>query len=409
MILIENKRTKIEKLKEKYPGAQIIDVTSKSNNAFVRLSPFFPIGGIPVPFSSEEEAETVEGIWQALKVFEKEGVDVEKLYNRRMTGLKRTETKLGKCLGHQKGLQSEELLDYIDARKEIYVPAYNWMLEHRCWNLVLRIKEMCVEGVVVLLDYNTNPDIENASKPLSHASLIIKAVERLLTDEEKAAWPKQMQELKVRVKEETKKREARKSRWQEMKLAAAVKGNPSKYNPIWVWDQQKAKKKLDFIFFWKEGSAKLEHVSKGCLSQWQKCKFIVDGVSYNCAEQYMMAEKARIFGDEETRQRIMKEDSPDEIKQLGREVKGFDPDVWDQHKFDVVVKGNLAKFGQNETLLKFLLGTSSAILVEASPYDRVWGIGMKEDNKDAMDAEKWYGINLLGFALMVVRDKLIQG
>ena len=409
MILIENKRTKIEKLKEKYPGAQIIDVTSKSNNEFVRLSPFFPIGGIPVPFSSEEEAETVEGIWQALKVFEKEGVDVEKLYNRRMTGLKRTETKLGKCLGHQKGLQSEELLDYIDARKEIYVPAYNWMLEHRCWNLVLRIKEMCVEGVVVLLDYNTNPDIENASKPLSHASLIIKAVERLLTDEEKAAWPKQMQELKVRVKEETKKREARKSRWQEMKLAAAVKGNPSKYNPIWVWDQQKAKKKLDFIFFWKEGSAKLEHVSKGCLSQWQKCKFIVDGVSYNCAEQYMMAEKARIFGDEETRQRIMKEDSPDEIKQLGREVKGFDPDVWDQHKFDVVVKGNLAKFGQNETLLKFLLGTSSAILVEASPYDRVWGIGMKEDNKDAMDAEKWYGINLLGFALMVVRDKLIQG
>ena len=409
MILIENKRTKIEKLKEKYPGAQIIDVTSKSNNEFVRLSPFFPIGGIPVPFSPEEEAETVEGIWQALKVFEKEGVDVEKLYNRRMTGLKRTETKLGKCRGHQKGLHSEELLDYIDARKEIYVPAYNWMLEHRCWNLVLRIKEMCVEGVVVLLDYNTNPDIENASKPLSHASLIIKAVERLLTDEEKAARPKQLQDLKVRVKEEAKKREARKSRWQEMKLAAAVKGNPSKYNPIWVWDQQKAKKKLNFIFFWKEGSAKLEHVSKGCLSQWQKCKFTVDGVSYNCAEQYMMAEKARIFGDEETRQRIMKEDSPDVIKQLGREVKGFDPDVWDQHKFDVVVKGNLAKFGQNESLLKFLLGTGSAILVEASPYDRVWGIGMKEDNKDAMDAEKWYGINLLGFALMVVRDKLIQG
>ena len=137
-------------------------------------------------------------------------------------------------------------MDYIDARKEIYVPAYNWMLEHHCWNLVLRIKEMCVEGVVVLLDYDTNTDIENASKPLSHASLIIKAVERLLTDEEKAAWPKQMQDLKTRVKEEAKKREARKSRWQEMKLAAAVKGNPSKYNPIWVWDQQKAKKKLDF-------------------------------------------------------------------------------------------------------------------------------------------------------------------
>jgi hypothetical protein len=135
----------------------------------------------------------------------------------------------------------------------------------------------------------------------------------------------------------------------------------------------------------------------------------VDGVTYKSAEQYMMAEKARIFGDEETRQRIMKEEEPGIIKDLGREVKGFDPEIWDQHKFDVVVKGNLAKFGQNEKLLKFLLNTGSAILVEASPYDRVWGIGMREDNKDAKDAEKWYGINLLGFALMVVRDKLMQG
>ena len=123
----------------------------------------------------------------------------------------------------------------------------------------------------------------------------------------------------------------------------------------------------------------------------------------------MMAEKARIFGDEETRQRIMKEEEPGIIKDLGREVKGFDPEIWDQHKFDVVVKGNLAKFGQDEKLKKFLLNTGSAILVEASPYDRVWGIGMREDNKDAKDAEKWYGINLLGFALMVVRDKLMQG
>ena len=206
MILIENKRTKEETLKEKYPGAQIIDVTSKSKNEFVRLSPFFPIGGIPVPFSPDEEAETVEGIWQALKVFENEGVDTNKLYNRKMSGIKRSGKKLGNCLGHQKGLHSAELLSYIDARKEIYVPSYNWMLENRCWNLVLRIKEMCVNGVVVLLDYDTNPDIEDARKPLSHASLIVKAVERLLTDEEKALWPQQMEDLKLRVKEEAKKR-----------------------------------------------------------------------------------------------------------------------------------------------------------------------------------------------------------
>ena len=409
MIFIENKRTKEETLKEKYPGAQIIDVTSKSKNEFVRLSPFFPIGGIPVPFSPEVEAESVEGIWQALKVFDNEGVDVDKLYNRRMTGLKRSGAKLGACRGHQKGLDSEELLDYIDARKEIYVPSYNWMLKNRCWNMLLRIKQMSVEGIVVLLDYDTNPDIEDARRPLSHASLIVKAVEELLTDEEKALWPQQMEDLKLRAKEESKKKEARKNRWQEMKLAAVVKGNPSKYNPIWVWEQQKAKKKLDFIFFWREGGAKLEHVSNGCLSQWQKCTFEVDGVKYNCAEQYMMAEKARIFGDEDTRQKIMKEDDPEIIKQLGREVKGFDPEIWDLHKFDVVVKGNLAKFSQNEKLLKFLLSTGSAILVEASPYDRVWGIGMREDNKDAKNAEKWFGINLLGFALMVVREKLMQG
>ena len=410
MILIENKRKKIEELKAKYPGAQIIDVTSKSNNEFVRLSPFFPVGGIPVPFSTDEKAESVEGIWQALKVFENEGVDVDKLYNRRMTGIKRSSKSLGKCLGHQKGLNSTELLDYIDARKEIYEPSYNWMLENRCSNLVLRLKEMCANGIVVLLDYDTNPDIEDSRRPLSHASLIVKAVERLLTDEEKAKYPQQMKDLKERAKEEAKKREARTSRWEEMKRAAALKGNPSKYNTIWVKEQQKGikkgEKKLNFVFFWKQGDEKQNHVSKGCLSQWQKCKFEVDGISYNCAEQYMMAEKARLFGDEETRQRIMHEDSPDKIKQLGREVKGFDSEIWDQHKFEVVVKGNLAKFKQNPEMLKFLKGTGTAILVEASPFDRVWGIGLKEGDKDIEDAEKWYGSNLLGFALMVVRDQI---
>ncbi|MBO7629041.1 MAG: NADAR family protein, partial [Bacteroidales bacterium] len=111
-------------------------------------------------------------------------------------------------------------------------------------------------------------------------------------------------------------------------------------------------------------------------------------------------------GDEETREKIMKETQADKIKELGREVKGFDPEVWNQHKFNVVVKGNLAKFGQNPSLLEFLKKTGSAVLVEASPYDNVWGIGMKEGDKDIEDAEKWFGINLLGFALMVVRDQL---
>ena len=129
-------------------------------------------------------------------------------------------------------------------------------------------------------------------------------------------------------------------------------------------------------------------------------------MTYNCAEQYMMAEKARIFGDEEVRAQILATDSPETIKKLGREVKGFDSEVWNQHKFNVVVKGNLAKFSQNPPLMEFLKKTGSAVLVEASPYDKVWGIGMKEGDKDIEDAEKWFGINLLGFALMVVRDQL---
>ncbi len=406
MILIENKKTKIEKLKEKYPGAKIIDVTSKSDDKFVMLSPFFPVGGIPVPFTPDQTAVSVEGIWQGLKVFESEGVDVRKLYSKGMAGLKRTTRTLGHCLGHQKGLNSTELLGYIEARKEIYIPSYNWMLEHRCKDLVLEIKQMCVDGVVVLLDYDTNPDIEDASKPLSHASLIVRAVEELLTEEEKAAWPEQLKEMKERSIEETKKREDRKNRWMEMKKAAAVVGNPSKYNPIWAWEQQKAKKKLEFIFFWKPGNAKAQYVSKACLSQWHKCEFVVDDVKYNCAEQYMMAEKARLFNDAETLEKIMKQEEPDKIKELGREIKGFDPEVWNEHKFNIVVKGNLAKFGQNPNLLRFLLSTGTAVLAEASPYDRIWGIGMKEGDKGIEDAEKWYGINLLGFALMVVRDQL---
>ena len=408
MILIENKRTKVEILKEKYPGAVIIDVTSKSNDVWVRLSPFYPVGGIPVPFSPELESATVEGIWQGLKVFVNEGVDVTKMQRRDMSKIKRTTRTLGSCLGHQKGIDSNELLGYIEARKQIYVPSYNWMLENRCKSLLLKLKDLSVKEFVVLLDYDTNPDIDDPRKPLSHASLIVEAIKKLLTEEELADWPRQEKEMKARAKEKAVQKKDWKARWLEMKKQAAVVGNPSQYNPIWVWEQQKAGKKFDFVFFFEpsKNTKMAESVTKNCLSQWTTCEFEVDGETYNCAEQYMMAEKARIFGDEETREKIMKETQADKIKELGREVKGFDPEVWNQHKFNVVVKGNLAKFGQNPPLLEFLKKTGSAVLVEASPYDNVWGIGMKEGDKDIEDAEKWFGINLLGFALMVVRDQL---
>ena len=161
----------------------------------------------------------------------------------------------------------------------------------------------------------------------------------------------------------------------------------------------------DFIYFWKHDEEK-DKITKACLSQWYPSTFIVDGVTYNCAEQYMMAEKARIFGYEEIRQQILAEYSQMAMKKLGRKVKNYDDAVWKSVRFDVVVKGNLAKFSQNEKLRNFLISTDDKVLVEASPKDEVWGIGLDEHSSEASSPWKWKGTNLLGFALMEVRDKL---
>ena len=137
------------------------------------------------------------------------------------------------------------------------------------------------------------------------------------------------------------------------------------------------------------------------------CGYIeVDGVRYNCAEQYMMAEKARTFGDKETLAKILASDKPRIIKKLGREVRGFDSAKWDEVKYGVVVKGNVAKFSQNPELKAFLLSTGTAELVEASPVDEVWGIGLAEGSPLIRDKSKWEGQNLLGKALMKVRNAL---
>ena len=165
--------------------------------------------------------------------------------------------------------------------------------------------------------------------------------------------------------------------------------------------------KKRFIFFW-EGvkDPKAAKVTMKCLSQWSPYEFTVDGVAYRCAEQYMMAEKARLFGDEKALAKIMTAKLPFAMKKAGRGVKGFDTERWNGSKFGIVVKGNLAKFTQNPKLQAYLLGTGSATLVEASPKDRVWGIGMNRTNADVFDPEKWKGENLLGRALMEVRRKL---
>lgn len=161
-----------------------------------------------------------------------------------------------------------------------------------------------------------------------------------------------------------------------------------------------------YLFFWGHTAGKGGQVGKECLSQWYAAAFEVDGVRYATAEHYMMAEKARLFGDEGVRERIFAAAHPSLAKNLGREVQGFNEATWAQHRFDIVVRGNEAKFGQNEALRAFLLNTGERVLVEASPVDRIWGIGLAEQDAKAQDPEQWRGLNLLGFALMMVRSRL---
>ena len=174
MIVIESRKKSEETLKKTYPDAMIIDVTSNAKDEFIRLSPFYPHGGIPVPFMENKEASCVEAIWQGLKVFENADVDLSLFRNTTMKNLKRTVRKYGKPLGHKKGT---ELLGYIEARKEIYIPAYYWMLENKCADLVKKIRIISKSKTVVLLDYDTNENVDDPKKPLSHASLIKRYIE----------------------------------------------------------------------------------------------------------------------------------------------------------------------------------------------------------------------------------------
>lgn len=163
---------------------------------------------------------------------------------------------------------------------------------------------------------------------------------------------------------------------------------------------------MKFLFFWGHTPPENGRINETCFSQWWKCHFTVDGVEYTCAEQYMMAEKARMFHDEEMLVKILEAKHPKEMKAYGRAVKHFDQAVWENCCCEIVKKGNLAKFSQNPELWNFLKNTGSRILVEASPRDRIWGIGMGRSNPDAECPVKWRGTNLLGFALTEVRDLL---
>lgn len=156
----------------RFPGALVADVTSRGPDPWVRFSPFYPHGGIPVPYSPGVESASVEGIWQALKVFRGMGIDERKLKVTTMKGLKRTVRKHGEVVGHRAGVAGSELLPYDQARRRIYLPSYRWVLENRLADLVGELRETSTERDIVLLDHTTNGDVEDLTKPLSHAALL---------------------------------------------------------------------------------------------------------------------------------------------------------------------------------------------------------------------------------------------
>lgn len=172
MIIIESKRKKIENILKKYPDAVVADVTSQAKDGLVRLSPFYPHGDIPVPFSEGYTAACVEGVWQGLKVFEDEDIDISMFSNDTMKNIKRTVRKHGRVLGHRKGVLGTEILGYMEAKHQIYIPTYRWMLEHKAMDIIERLRKASETKTIVLLDYNTCYDVDDETKPLSHAYLV---------------------------------------------------------------------------------------------------------------------------------------------------------------------------------------------------------------------------------------------
>ncbi len=172
MIIIESKRKKVENILKKYPDAVVADVTSQAKDGLVRLSPFYPHGDIPVPFSEGYTAACVEGVWQGLKVFEDEDIDISMFSNDTMKNIKRTVRKHGRVLGHRKGVHGTEILGYMEAKHQIYIPTYRWMLEHKAMDIIERLRKASETKTIVLLDYNTCCDVDDEAKPLSHAYLV---------------------------------------------------------------------------------------------------------------------------------------------------------------------------------------------------------------------------------------------
>ncbi|MFF6998097.1 NADAR family protein [Streptomyces sp. NPDC008313] len=170
--------------------------------------------------------------------------------------------------------------------------------------------------------------------------------------------------------------------------------------------QVRAGARIRYLYFWGHRPRPDGRVGASCLSQWWPSPFTVDGVHYATAEHWMMAGKARLFQDAEAERAALDARSPALAKKAGRLVRGFDDATWERERWRIVVEGSVHKFTAHADLRAFLLGTGERVLVEASPMDRVWGIGLTADDERAAHPERWRGSNLLGFALMEARARL---
>ncbi|MEV6756460.1 NADAR family protein [Streptomyces sp. NPDC051214] len=168
----------------------------------------------------------------------------------------------------------------------------------------------------------------------------------------------------------------------------------------------RAGESVKYLHFWGHRPRRDGTLGSSCLSQWWPSPFTVDGVEYGTAEHWMMAGKARLFSDADAEAAALAARTPAEAKKAGRLVRGFDEALWERERFGIVVEGSVHKFASTPALSSYLLGTGSRVLVEASPLDRIWGIGLAADDERAQDPEKWRGPNLLGFALMEARERL---
>lgn len=178
------------------------------------------------------------------------------------------------------------------------------------------------------------------------------------------------------------------------------------YDIKWLTEKFENGDSLKFLYFWGHTKTLTQGVGNFCFSQWFESPFTVNGMIYRTSEHWMMAQKALLFDNQDIFRKIVNCEKPGEAKELGRQVLGFDEIVWRDNRFDIVRLGNIHKFNQNKEMGEYLLKTGNRILVEASPVDTIWGIGLTKDSTDIDNIYAWRGLNLLGFALMEARDFL---